>query len=260
MTEFVVSHPQKNLYLVTDSHLDREEAPFYEFVAMLNQLENPQTVVCLGDLFKVWLAPPKFWGTIHHEVMGAFEALRRRQVEIIFVIGNREVILPRKWNDFWKQWFPFTHLVHEDCRLIWGGQRYGMVHGDTINRQDLNYLRWRKIARSLIFEWIFRSMPVPLARRIAHRLESSLAQSNQSFKIAFPENEIDRFARSVLQDVDWYFVGHFHQDREIQLSGVRGKMRIVPDWLSQRAVLKISPAGEIETLYFQNGEFVQEKK
>jgi len=167
MAEIVFSHPQNNLYLVTDSHLDLDEAPYQEFVAMLAQLEDPQVVICLGDLFKVWLALPKFWGTINREVMQAFEQLRARKVEIIFVIGNREVLLPRKWNDSWKQQFPFTYLVHDDCALIWGEQRYGLIHGDTINRQDLNYLRWRKIARSRGFEAFFR-LKRPLPNPIKH--------------------------------------------------------------------------------------------
>ncbi len=255
MAEIVFSHPQKNLYLVTDSHLDLEEAPYQEFVAMLAQLEDPQVVICLGDLFKIWLALPKFWSTINREVMQAFERLRARKVEIIFVIGNREVLLPRQWNDSWKQQFPFTYLVHDDCSLVWGEQRYGLIHGDTINRQDLNYLRWRKIVRSRGFEAFFSAMPVPIARWVAHRVEATLAQSNQAFKIAFPAKEVETFAQAVLDEVDWYFVGHFHQDREIQLPGVRGKLRIVPDWLSRKTVLKINPQGEIQTLYFQNNAF-----
>ena len=60
MPELNVSEPDGLLYIVTDSHLDENIAPAAEFAEMLAHLENPHTVVFLGDLFIIWLAPPKF--------------------------------------------------------------------------------------------------------------------------------------------------------------------------------------------------------
>ena len=188
-----VSHPEGYLYIVTDSHLDYQDAPYDEFISMLSQLENPQMVICLGDLFKVWLALPKFWATINKEVMSAFERLLRQGTEIVFVVGNREVLLPKQWNARWKQKFPFTHLIHDDGLLRWGNFRYGLMHGDTVNRHDIDYLRWRKIARSRAFGWFFQAMPIPMARWVAQRLEASLAETNQAFKIEFPRRRSDTF-------------------------------------------------------------------
>ena len=255
MTPIVLAPAQNNLYIVSDSHLDQDTAPYEEFITMLSSLENPGALVCLGDLFKVWLALPQFWLSMHEQVMAAFEILRSRGVVVIFVVGNREVLFPRKWNETWEKKFPFTHLVHDECRVEWRARRYGFIHGDSINRQDLNHLRWRKIVRSHGFEWFFRAMPGPLARWVADHLEQTLAQSNFKYKSSFPQNEVENFAKDVLDDVDWYFVGHFHQDHQIHLPGKRGILRIVPDWMSQRTILQINPAGHVRTLHFQNGAF-----
>ncbi len=258
MTQIIVSDPINYLYIIADSHLDHNSVPYQEFIAMLAQLDRPQVVVCLGDLFKVWLALPKFWASINQEVMQAFKLLTtERQTEVVFVAGNREVLLPRKWNEHWKAIYPFTHLIRDYCFLTWGEQRYGFTHGDIVNWRDLNYLRWRKFARSYAFEWFFRLMPTSLARRTAQRLEATLATTNQEYKIQLPEKEIEDFAKVVLQDVDHYFIGHFHQDKEYQFPDFPGKLRIVPDWLSKRAVLQIAPNGTIQTLYFKNGSFQQ---
>ena len=255
MEPIIFPKPTQNLYIVTDSHLDHHEAPYQEFIAMLAQLEHPQGVICLGDLFKAWLALPKFWLPMHQEVMAAFEKLKQAGVAVIFVVGNREVLLPRNWNAHWKTQFPFTHLIRDAVHVHWGERCYGLVHGDTINQNDLNYLRWRKIARSRGIEWLFRFMPVPLAHWLAYRVEAALAASNQEFKIAFPQKEVEDFAKAVLHEVDQYFVGHFHQDYTLQLPDVRGILRVVPDWLAQRAVVQINPQGETKTLYFQNLRF-----
>ncbi len=250
MKTISISQPEGYLYIVTDSHLDQQDAPYTEFIAMLSQLKQARMLICLGDLFKVWLALPKFWAEANREVMQAFKELQQRGVEIVFVIGNREVLLPRTWNDYWRTQFPFTYLIHDDVYITWGEHRYGFIHGDTINSNDHSYLRWRKIVRSLPFEWFFRAMPSPVARWIAGKLEATLAETNQEFKISFPEKEVEHFAETVLHDVDFYFVGHFHQNKEIQVPQHPGTLKIVPDWLSCRAVLQLDSQGKLHTLYF----------
>ena len=94
MTVLKVSEPDGLLYIVTDSHLDDQNAPAEEFVEMLTKLEIPHTVVFLGDLFKIWLAPPKFWTDLHRQVIFEFECLKKRCSNVVFISGNREMLLP----------------------------------------------------------------------------------------------------------------------------------------------------------------------
>jgi Uncharacterized protein conserved in bacteria len=56
--------------------------------------------------------------------------------------------------------------------------------------------------------------------------------------------------------VDQYFVGHFHLDKLIKIDGCKSVLRVVPDWLSQRSVVRVSENGEIEVLRYQNGSLV----
>ena len=79
-----------------------------------------------------------------------------------------------------------------------------------------------------------------------------LVQTNQEYKFHFPEKEIQEFAQSVLPEVDQYFVGHFHVDREIKVEGCSGVLRVVPDWLSQRKFIRISAEGEMKVIRFEN--------
>ena len=248
-----VSEPDGFLYIVTDSHLDESIAPAKEFVEMLLQLENSHTVVFLGDLFKIWLAPQKFWTELHRETMTGFQHLRDRGINIVFLAGNREMLLPRKLTDKWKKIIPFTHLSHGDFFLSWGGKRYGFIHGDTINYNDSQYLRWKALTHNIIFETFFRVIPGALARWIAGWIETMLVKTNQEYKVRYPAKEIQEFAESVLTEVDHYFVGHFHLDLEIKVEGSSGVLRIVPDWLSKRKILKLNIKGEREVLCFENG-------
>ncbi len=255
--DLAINDPYGNLYIVADSHLDHLDVPYGEFIEMLNMLARPQMLVCLGDLFRIWLAPPKFWTDSQRRVMVAFSRLRERGCEVVFVAGNREMLLPRNLNGIREQRLPFDYLSTGEWRLEWCGLKCAFIHGDTINTRDVQYLRWRAISHSTLFEALFHAMPGPLARWIARSLEKLLSRTNREYKIEFPEAEIRRFAESVLEQADLCFVGHFHLDREIRAGQRPGIVRLTPDWLTRRALLRMKPAGDLKTLYFQEGRFLE---
>ena len=62
---------------------------------MLQGLENPALIVLLGDLFKVWLALPKFWDSQVRTLLEGLQRLRAEGTPLWFVVGNREFFLPR---------------------------------------------------------------------------------------------------------------------------------------------------------------------
>ena len=247
-----VSTPEGLLYIVADSHLDDSFASGEEFIEMLLKLENPHTIVFLGDLFKIWLAPKKYWSKLHQLVLSSLENLRDNGCNVVLIAGNREMLLPRNLNERWKKILPFTHFSNSDWYLKWGNQRYGFIHGDTINYNDTRYLRWKAFTNNRVFETVFLTIPAPLARWIAGRVEEVLSDTNKEYKVFFPEKEIQEFAESSLKVVDKYFIGHFHLDKEIKVEGYSSFLKIVPDWLSQRKVIKINILGEMEVLCFKD--------
>ena len=253
--ELHLPHPKGFLYFVADSHLDVQDAPWQEFVTMLDTLPDAHALICLGDLFKVWLAHPKFWVKMHEEVMAGFTRLRERTAAVAFVVGNREVLVPDNVPSPERDALPFTHIAPDELRLHWGQRTYRCFHGDTLNTRDRQYLRWRAICRSRLFTGFFRNLPGPLARKLADHVEASLNHTNREFKIAFPEDEAERFAEQVLPGTDGIFIGHFHLDRKIHISGCDATLRIVPDWLAQRTVLRLDLEGQIERLRFANGQW-----
>ena len=71
---------------------------------------------------------------------------------------------------------------------------------------------------------------------------------------------MENFAKQVLPGVDHYFVGHFHLDRVIRVPGESGILRIVPDWLETRKLLKLNPDGDLSSVVFQEGVFQETKE
>lgn len=240
----------KYVYLVADSHLGDERALPEEFLAMLEGLPEAGLIVLLGDLFKVWLALPKFWEQSARELMAGLARIRKRGTRLWFVVGNREFFLPRQAGAARRMGIPFDEIVHEAAILQWEGRRYGMTHGDLANREDSQYLKWRKFSRGFLLEGLFRAMPGPVARGVAARLERMLASTNQEIKIQYPETELQAFAATVLEGLDGYFIGHFHREDVLTPSPGGPSLRIVPDWFSRRKVLRLRPDGVVETLEF----------
>lgn len=239
-----------HVYVIADAHLGDARAEPEDFLAMLARLPKARAIVFLGDLFKVWLAPPKFWNAPVRAVMEGFARLREAGVPIVFVVGNREFLLPADAAGAARLNLPFDWVVHGMAVLSWGGRRYGLTHGDLVNREDAQYLRWRGVSRGRILTFLFRAMPGALARAVANRLEASLANTNQAIKIRYPESELRAFAEAVTPGLDAVLIGHFHRDETFPPAPGRGYLRIVPDWFSRKTLLRLDPGGAITKLQF----------
>lgn len=238
------------VYLVADPHLDDRRAPPQAFLAMLEGLERARLIVLLGDLFRVWLALPKFWNQGSLSLLAGLRRIRERGTPLWFVVGNRELFLPRDAGSAAARELPFDAIIHDVGVLRWAGRRYGLTHGDLVNREDARYLKWRRLCRGSALEAVFRAMPGALARRVAEALERSLANTNQEIKVSYPRAELEAFAETVLEGLDGFFIGHFHCEETLTPPGSQASLRIVPDWFSMRRVLRLHPDGKVETLGF----------
>ncbi|MBT7202378.1 MAG: hypothetical protein HN867_02660 [Deltaproteobacteria bacterium] len=77
-----------------------------------------------------------------------------------------------------------------------------------------------------------------------------MAQSNQAFKIQLPINHLEEFAKASLEEVDEFFLGHFHKRFEYSLQDSSKSLHIIPDWLSTREYWRIDPQGRRTELKF----------
>jgi UDP-2,3-diacylglucosamine hydrolase len=244
------------VYLLADSHLGDLRAPPEPFIAMLARLERARAVVFMGDLFTVWLAPPKYREPAAQRVLDAFGALHRQGVQTVFVVGNREFFLPRDAATAQRWGIPFDAIVPGAAVLTWAGRRYGLTHGDLASIHDAPYLKWRWFSRSWMFGALFRAMPAALAQPIARKLERSLAQTNREIKVQYPEADLRAFAQAVLSQarvpcLDGFFIGHFHRDEVFAVPGTAATLRIVPDWHARKTVLRVDRAGQVEHMKFE---------
>jgi len=258
--EFTVPEGEGYVYLIADSHLGTTGTPTGEFFEMLEALPDARMVIFLGDLFRVWLAMPKFWDRHNRQIIYGFRRLQRTGVPILFVVGNREFFLPESPKAIRRRRLPFDFIASEACVLNLDGKRYGMAHGDMINRNDTRHLKWRRISRSKPMEWLFWMIPGWLARSIANQLEKALAKTNMEIKVQYPLDEIQAFAEAVIPGLERFFVGHFHREELLDTPGKPGSFVLVPDWFSRKMLYRLKGTGEISRLTFVRGEGFQSEE
>ena len=184
---------------------------------------------------------------------------RDRGSKVVFVAGNREKLVPRGWQDRIQEPYPFTHLSREDWQLQWGQLKLGFIHGDAINTQDLRHLRWRAFSNSRGFETLFRIMPGAMARWIAAKVEAMLAGSNRKFKISFPDQEVENFAKQVLPG--WIIIssGIFTWTVSSVFRGVRNPPHR-PGLAGNPKTAQTQPGWPVEQCRFQEGVFQETKE
>lgn len=187
------------------------------------EARGPGTLVLLGDLFSAWTALPAALAPHQRALLDRLGDLARSGRELVFVVGNRDYFVESLCP------WPFAAVGDRWDLLLPGGARVRFEHGDLVNTSDRNYQRWRLVSRMAAVETLVRALPGSLQRRLAERLERAMGPTNRAYKERFPERELARWARDARADgVTAAALGHFHEDRELELEGLR--VRLAPQF------------------------------
>ncbi len=212
--------------IVADSHLGQQPGDTGRMAVLLEtaRREDVREVIYLGDVCQYLIGMPKFWTTPVRELIGLWDGLRAGGVRVGVVEGNRDFFLDepelREHLDWWGR-------VHE---FEAGGRRYRLVHGDLVNRRDVQYRFWSALAKSRVARFWARLLPGPLAVGIVRRMEARLAKTNRKFRYRKPVGDLVREAAGAwAAGVDVLFWGHFHTPWRCD-RGERTAL-VVPAWL-----------------------------
>ena len=214
------------MIIIADAHVSKAAGNHASFFRMLDDLEkNNQDLVFLGDIFDLWVAYPRYEEDIHRDFIAWCREQKSRR-SIGFMEGNHEYYLAsRRAQAF--SWCSADAWWRDESAILF-------VHGDQVNRQDHNYLRFRKLAKNPLSQLIARFLP--FGPRIVDSLKSGLKKTNMEFRLELPRQEIEVFAETQFAaGVETIFVGHFHQEY-LYSNADSKKLYVLPDWYSTRKV------------------------
>lgn len=153
---------------IADLHLQASEGA--TVAAWQHYLQNTcaDAVFVLGDLFEVWVGDDAL------DEPGSFEAqccaLLRQTTErlpVYFMHGNRDFLVG---DAFFQRCG--VHPLRDPTVLSFVGQRWLLSHGDALCLDDVDYQRFRVLARSTAWQQHFLAQPLATRRAQARNIRS----------------------------------------------------------------------------------------
>jgi UDP-2,3-diacylglucosamine hydrolase len=194
--------------VLADLHLGHAPGDLEALASSLAEVRasGAEEVVFLGDVCVALVGFARYWDSTVQQALDLILELRHAGIRVVLVEGNRDFYLD---TPALARFFDQTTAAHS---FSVAGRRFLLEHGDLINRHDHAYLFWRSISKSQLARTWARLLPTRLARRIVHRTEARLAQTNFTHRLDLPTTSLTTAARRHFPSgVDVVLWGHFHR-------------------------------------------------
>lgn len=223
--EFVAPSHWRTVDFLSDLHLQAAEPGTLACFERYLTSAQADAVFILGDLFEVWV------GDDACNEAGSFEArlaqtlaaaaLRR---PVYFMHGNRDFLVGDSL-------FKRTGIVglSDPTLLIFRGQHLLLSHGDLLCLDDVDYQRFRRLARSSAWQQQFLAQPLDTRRALARDIRT---QSEAHKRSGAPYADVnDPAALTWLQAAGAHTLVHGHTHRPAEHVLAPGYRRLVlSDW------------------------------
>lgn len=210
-----------------DLHLHEDQAGEIEqFAEQINQLPAEiETVLILGDLFDAWVGVETWNYPAFQPLVQAFQALAARNIPLILLRGNRDVLMNPKD-------VTLVHATLADRVMLESSDQAPILfsHGDEYCLHDLPYQRLRRTLRRPLVRGLLRGLPHSLRKRIATRMRGHSQRAigrKPMDMMALDESAVERALEAV--GAGRAVIGHLHQERRQRLAG-GGLLHVLPAW------------------------------
>ena len=221
------------IYFISDIHLmlkrtkseAKREKVLFSFFDHVRKTGG--TLIINGDLFDFYFeykyVIPKVYSHFYYQIL----KLRESGVKVHYVLGN---------HDYWVMDFIndtlFDEVYDDDVKIKIGGKTFYITHGDGFLSWDKSYRALKRLIRSRLFIWFYRSLHPSIGYSFANWVSKKgehYAHSDEYNKKILNEMRIQ--AKPYLDNgCDYFISGHYHQAKELDMKN--GKLLILGDWLN----------------------------
>ncbi|MEO0140154.1 MAG: UDP-2,3-diacylglucosamine diphosphatase [candidate division WOR-3 bacterium] len=234
------------IFFAGDCHFEPKPDPerLSRFLMFLNEIDEGDTLVLLGDIFDFWFEYPDMIQAGHFPILCAFKELSER-AEIFYIPGNHDIWAGRLLESFGPK------VRKGGVMFDLGGNRLIAVHGDMIGRRNsLGRLILGNPFLTWMYSLIHPALGVPLASWV-----SKLSRV-KSGRLELPPEVTAWMLKEMTEDIRCLVAGHFHTPF---LRKVNDKvLACAGDWLS--AFTYIVLEGEFLSLVGFGKEKIEEVK
>jgi UDP-2,3-diacylglucosamine hydrolase len=159
---------------ISDLHLQASEPLTFEAWQRYMAQTRADAVFILGDLFEVWVGDDAVNGSFERQCAAVLHHTAAR-IPVFFMHGNRDFLVGPA---FMAQCH--CTLLDDPTVLDFGGQRWLLSHGDALCLADVDYLKFRAVVRSAVWQQDFLAKPLAERKAIARNLRAQSEARKQS--------------------------------------------------------------------------------
>ncbi len=157
-------------FFISDLHLSAQNQPvnalFQHFLSEI--APTGQQLFILGDFFEYWLGTD-IMDEFQRSCLEQLRQLSQKGIAIYFLYGNRDFLISQ------------STLAHYGIRLLpdislhtLAGKKILLCHGDHLCTLDIQYQRYKKLARNPLIKWLF----LHSTQKFRHKLASKIHNKN----------------------------------------------------------------------------------
>ena len=232
-------------WFISDLHLqdpqERNGNILLRFLFELNKNPKQNRLFLLGDIFDVWVSDGSVFIKKFKIIIDEIVKFKNNGGEVYYFEGNHDVHITKFWSDQYK-----IPVYTSEQFFELEGVRVRIEHGDYINPDDVVYLKWLKILRHPVLEYLAHRVPSAVwnfnAQKYSHKSRKKTARysSEHSEKI----RKLIRnyaIAKASQEPFDILVTGHMHvfDHYEFNIEGRPLRSVNLGTWLEKPRVLKI---------------------
>ncbi len=207
-------------WFISDIHLkdirERNSEELLRFLHFVSNDTKTTHLFLLGDIFDLWVGHSKLFHTKFAPLVDLIIKIKRQGIEVIYFEGNHDLHIEK----FWQEKFQIPVLVERKIYQL-GNLKVQVEHGDYINPDDLAYMRYLGVIRSLPMKIFAQTMPGKFFERLgtwASRVSRETSYTYRKDSENLLRERIRTFAKTQAQisDFDYLIAGHMHLRDEYQ--------------------------------------------
>ncbi|MBN4080705.1 UDP-2,3-diacylglucosamine diphosphatase [Beggiatoa alba] len=223
---------------IADLHLsDQRPGITYLFNNFLkNEARQARALYILGDMFEAWLGDdcilPAYEATIKN-----LKSLSSCGIPVYILHGNRDFLIGEVFCEL-----SGCQLMQESNIITIDGQKYLVMHGDTLCTDDVKYQQFRTMVRDP--GWQKQLLQKTPAERMALAKEyREMSQTETADKAAEIMDVNQSAVKNAMRDANITTLIHGHTHRpnihHFDLDGKRARRIVLGDWYEQGSVLRL---------------------
>lgn len=243
VAQLVAAPAWRTVDVISDLHLQPSQPQTVQVWRDYLARTTADAVFILGDLFEVWVGDDTLdeSGSFEAQCAAVLHAAARKR-PLFFMAGNRDFLA----GDGFLRRSGMTGLADPSV-LHWAGPSVLLSHGDALCLDDVDYQRFRALARSPAWQQQVLAQPLATRRALGQSMRSESEQRKQS---GTPYADADAaMAATWMQAAHafWFVHGHTHRPADHALGGERWRI-VTSDWhidatTCRAEVLRLTPTG-----------------